>query len=43
MGGDFSSSVFCRSIYSYDANIAGNLEKYGSLKNYIIFDDDWEP
>ena len=34
--------AFLAGVYIlYDANIAGNLEKYGSLKNYIIFDDDW--
>lgn len=25
----------------YDANIAGNGDKYSSIKNYIIFNDDW--
>ena len=34
--------MFLTGVYIlYDANIVGNLEKYGSLKNYIIFDDDW--
>lgn len=25
----------------YDANVMGNRDRYGSLKNYIVFDDDW--
>lgn len=25
----------------YDANIAGNAERYGGLSNYLIFNDDW--
>ena len=25
----------------YDCNIAGNAEKYGSLSNYLLFNDDW--
>ncbi len=25
----------------YDANILGNVDKYGSLRNYIVFSDDW--
>ena len=25
----------------YDANIAGNAEKYNAIKNYVVFDDDW--
>ena len=25
----------------YDVNIAGNVEKYGSLRKYLLFDDDW--
>lgn len=24
-----------------DANVFGNVERYGSLKNYLIFDDEW--
>lgn len=25
----------------YDVNIAGNVEKYGSLRKYLLFNDDW--
>lgn len=25
----------------YDANIAGNADKYGSLKKYLVINDDW--
>ena len=25
----------------YDVNIAGNAEKYGSLRKYLLFNDDW--
>jgi len=25
----------------YDANIAGNAEKYAAIKNYVVFDDTW--
>lgn len=25
----------------YDANIAGNAERYGSLENYLVLNDDW--
>lgn len=25
----------------YDCNIAGNSERYGSLRNYLLFNDDW--
>lgn len=25
----------------YDANAAGNAERYGSLKKYLVFNDDW--
>ncbi|MDO4326582.1 MAG: O-antigen ligase family protein [bacterium] len=25
----------------YDCNIAGNVERYGSLSNYLLFNDDW--
>ena len=25
----------------YDANLAGNAERYGSLQSYLVFNDDW--
>ena len=25
----------------YDVNIRGNIERYGSLENYLLFNDDW--
>lgn len=25
----------------YDVNIRGNIERYGSLENYLLFDDEW--
>lgn len=25
----------------YDANIAGNGQRYGALQNYLVFDDEW--
>lgn len=25
----------------YDANLAGNVEKYDALKNYVVFNDNW--
>ena len=31
--------VFCYILY--DANIAGNTEKYRRLSNYVVFDDEW--
>lgn len=36
MAGDFSSNVLTGVYILYDANIVGNLEKYGSLK-IILF------
>lgn len=29
------------SFMVYDCNIAGNSEKYGSLRSYLLFNDDW--
>lgn len=29
------------SFMAYDCNIAGNSEKYGSLRSYLLFNDDW--
>lgn len=26
----------------YDANIAGNSERYGSIANYVVMNDSWE-
>lgn len=28
-------------ILLFDINVMGNRDKYGSLKNYLVFDDDW--
>lgn len=28
-------------VILYDANIAGNTSRYGSLGNYLVFNDDW--
>ena len=33
--------VFGGSFVLYDANIAGNADKYGSLKKYLVINDDW--
>lgn len=32
---------FAGSYILYDANIAGNADKYGSLKKYLVINDDW--
>jgi len=34
--------VACAVLYVlYDVNIAGNVERYGSLKKYLVLDDEW--
>lgn len=33
--------VLCVIFVLYDVNIAGNSEKYGSLKQYLLINDDW--
>lgn len=36
------AAVFFSGCYVlYDANIAGNADKYGSLKKYLVINDDW--
>lgn len=36
------AAVFAAVVYAlYDANIAGNVEKYGGLSKYLVINDDW--
>ena len=33
--------IFCVGYILYDANIKGNGDQYGSLKTYLVINDDW--
>lgn len=37
----FAAGVLMLLFVLFDANIAGNGQRYGALRNYVVIDDDW--
>lgn len=35
------SGILCVGYILFDVNVNGNVERYGSVKNYLVFDDEW--
>lgn len=35
------SGILCIGYILFDVNINGNADRYGSLKNYLVLDDEW--
>lgn len=35
------SGILCIGYLLFDVNINGNADRYGSLKNYLVLDDEW--
>lgn len=33
--------IICVAFILYDANIAGNIERYEKIKSYVVFNDEW--
>ena len=33
--------ILCVGYILFDVNVNGNVDRYGSLKNYLFFDDEW--